>query len=90
MSPTIEEPIEGIKRAIAETEAQREALAPGQDLIFSSYNFQPGQSCKVYTNEYHPESYEFSFGSGTANWNNNGDCGYLYNRDDILVDDHCY
>ena len=63
---------------------------PGQDFIFPSYNIQPGQSCRVYTNEYHPESCGFSFGSGTALWNNSGDCGYLYYDQGGLEDEYCY
>jgi hypothetical protein len=51
---------------------------PGQDFIFPSFVLQPGQACRVYTNESHPESCDFNFGSGRAIWNNQGDCGYLY------------
>jgi hypothetical protein len=47
---------------------------PGQDFIFPSFVLQLGQACRVYTNESHPESCGFSFGSGRAIWNNQGDC----------------
>ena len=63
---------------------------PGQDFVFPSYMIQPGQSCRVYTNEYHPESCGFSFGSGTALWSNSGDCGYLYNSEGALENEYCY
>jgi competence protein ComEC len=63
---------------------------PGQDFIFPSYNMQPGQSCRVYTNEYHPESCGFSFGSSKALWNNSGDCGRLYDSGGSLADEYCY
>ena len=63
---------------------------PGQDFVFPSYNIQPGQSCRVYTNEYHPESCGFSFGSSSALWSNSGDCGYLYDSTGGLVDEYCY
>ena len=63
---------------------------PGQDFSFPSFNIQPDQSCRVYTNEDHPESCGFSFGSGTAIWSNSGDCGRLYNSDGQLVDEYCY
>lgn len=63
---------------------------PGQDFVFPNYVIQPGQSCRVYTNQYHPESCGFSFGSSTALWNNSGDCGFLYNQSGNLVDDYCY
>ena len=40
---------------------------------------QPGQECRVYTNEVHPESCGFSFqDTGSALWPNNGECGHLY------------
>lgn len=63
---------------------------PGQDFIFPEHWIAPGQSCRVYTNEYHPESCGFSFASGVALWNNEDDCGYLYNQGGDLVSSHCY
>lgn len=54
------------------------AGARGQDFVFPDFALQPGQTCRVYTNEHHPESGGFSFGSGRALWANKGDCGYLY------------
>lgn len=39
-------------------------------LIFPSYILAPGESVRVYTNEYHPEWGGFSFESSTAVWNN--------------------
>jgi endonuclease YncB( thermonuclease family) len=38
--------------------------------IFPSYILAPGESVRVYTNEYHPEWGGFSFESPTAVWNN--------------------
>jgi competence protein ComEC len=47
---------------------------------FPSYNLQPGQSIRVYTNEIHPEYGGFSFGFGKAIWNNSDpDTAALYN-----------
>ena len=47
---------------------------------FPSYVLQPGNSIRVYTNEIHPEYSGFSFGSGTAVWNNtNPDIAALFN-----------
>ncbi len=37
----------------------------------------PGQSIRVYTNEVHPESGGFSYGSGRAIWNDRGDMARL-------------
>jgi micrococcal nuclease len=63
---------------------------PGQDFVFPGFVLQPGQVCRVYTNEYHPDSCGFSFGSSRAIWNNKGDCGYLYNANRELASTYCY
>jgi hypothetical protein len=62
----------------------------GQDFWFPGFELGPGQECRVYTNESHPESGGFSFGSGSALWNNKGDCGHLYNADGVEVSTYCY
>jgi hypothetical protein len=43
---------------------------PGQDFYFPNYDLASGHSFRVYTNEIHPESCGFSFGSGKALWAN--------------------
>jgi hypothetical protein len=49
---------------------------------FPSYELQPNQSIRVYTNEIHPEYGGFSFGYGRAIWNNtNPDTAALYNAE---------
>jgi micrococcal nuclease len=63
---------------------------PGQNFNFPSYVLNPGQFCRVYTNENHPDTCGFSFGSGQAIWNNKGDCGYLYNSKKEVVSEYCY
>lgn len=63
---------------------------PGQDFWFPNFELQPGQECRVYTNENHPESCGFSFGSGQALWNNGGDCGHLYDNNGAEVSSYCY
>jgi endonuclease YncB( thermonuclease family) len=63
---------------------------PGQDFVFPDYVLQPGQSCRVYTNEMHLETCGFSFGIGKAIWNNSGDCGFLYNQQGEKVSEYCY
>lgn len=55
------------------------AGSPGQDFIFPNYVLNPGETCRVYTDEQHPETCGFSFNSDQAIWNNKGDCGYLFN-----------
>jgi hypothetical protein len=63
---------------------------PGQDFTFPGFDLQPGQSCRVYTNENHPETCGFSFGSGRAIWNNDGDCGYLFDNYGVQIAQYCY
>jgi micrococcal nuclease len=60
----------------------------GQDFVFPSHVLQPGAEVRVYTNRSIAGS--FSFGSGRAIWNNDGDCGYLYDAQGKQVDDYCY
>jgi len=59
--------------------------------IFPSYNLQPGQSIRVYTNEIHPEYSGFSFGYGKAVWNNSyPDTAALYNAQGQEVSQKSY
>ncbi|MEM7798504.1 MAG: thermonuclease family protein [Chloroflexota bacterium] len=63
----------------------------GQDFWFPGFELQPGQRCRVYTNENHPEHCGFSFGSGKALWNNSDrECGRLYNPEGVEVSTLCY
>ena len=57
---------------------------------FPSFVIQVAQVCRIYTNEYHPESCGFNYGSGAAIWNNTGDCGYLRDSYSTPIDDYCY
>jgi competence protein ComEC len=57
---------------------------------FPNYVMQPGQVCRVYTNENHPEWCGFNYGSGSAIWNNSGDCAYLRDSQFTLIDEYCY
>jgi micrococcal nuclease len=66
------------------------AGADGQDLIFPTFRLEPGQTCRVYTNEVHPETCGLSFGSNGAIWRNSGDCGRLYDASGTLVAEGCY
>lgn len=66
------------------------AGAPGQDFIFPDIIIQPGTSCRVYTNEHHPEYCGLSYGSSQPIWNNQGDCGYLFNAKGEQVSEYCY
>jgi competence protein ComEC len=57
---------------------------------FPGYIMQPGQVCRIYTNENHPGWCGFSYGSGSAIWNNSGDCAYLNNSQAQEMDQFCY
>jgi hypothetical protein len=51
---------------------------------------QPGQVCRVYTNEFHPEWCGFNYGRGSAIWNNSGDCAYLRDGQGNPIHEYCY
>lgn len=57
---------------------------------FPNFIMQPDQVCRVYTNQNHPEWCGFSYGSGSAIWNNSGDCAYLRNNQGQEIDQYCY
>ena len=57
---------------------------------FPNFVIQPNQTCRVYTNQNHPEWCGFSYGSGSAIWNNTGDTAYLRNANGILIDQFSY
>lgn len=56
---------------------------------FPAYLVQPGESCRVYTNEAHPEWGALSFESGSAIWNNGGDVATLRDGQSAVID-RCY
>ena len=57
---------------------------------FPSFVIQPNQTCRVYTNENHPEWCSFNYGSGSAIWNNTGDTATLRNSFGQTVDTCTY
>ena len=60
-------------------------------LIFPSYILPPGESIRVYTNEYHPEWGGFSFEYGQAIWHNTEpDVAVLYDNQDKEVSRKSY
>jgi endonuclease YncB( thermonuclease family) len=61
---------------------------PGQDFTFPSQVLNAGAEVRVYTNRDIPGS--FSFDYGRAIWNNDGDCGYLYDPQGTEVSRYCY
>jgi competence protein ComEC len=57
---------------------------------FPTFTITSGQTCRVYTNQAHPESCGFNYSSGSAIWNNSGDCAYLRNSVGTDIDSYCY
>jgi micrococcal nuclease len=45
----------------------------GQTYVFGALAMQPGQICRLYTNEVHAEWCGLSWGKATAQWNDTGD-----------------
>ena len=63
----------------------------GPTITFSSRILNPGEAIRVYTNEVHPEWGGFSFGHGSAIWNNSQpDMAALYNQEGALVSTKSY
>lgn len=63
----------------------------GQDFVFPPGTvLQSNQGLRVYTNQVHKESGGFSFGSGRALWNDDGDEALLYDPAGALVHRYGY
>jgi len=67
----------------------RDFLASGKKTT-SKRQMTTGQVCRVYTNQSHPEWCGFNYSSGSAIWNNGGDCAYLRNSVGAAIDTRCY
>lgn len=57
---------------------------------FPDFVIKPGQICRIYTNEIHSETCEFSYASEAAIWNNDGDTAYLRDAYGTLIDEYSY
>ncbi|CCH30333.1 lamin tail domain-containing protein [Actinosynnema sp. NPDC047251] len=63
----------------------------GQDFRFPAGTvLQPGQRIRIYTNEVHPESGGFSYGSGRPIWNDQGDTAKLRDTNGNLISQFGY
>ncbi len=62
----------------------------GHRFTFPSYVMESGKICRIYTNQVHPEWCGFSYGSGSAIWNNTGDTAYLRDGSNTLIDQYTY
>ena len=61
---------------------------PGQNFVFPNFTLNPGAGVRIYTNRNIAGT--FSFYRGSAIWNNDGDCGYLYNAAGTQASRYCY
>jgi hypothetical protein len=57
---------------------------------FPNFVMSPNQTCRIYTNQKHPEFCSFNYGSGQAIWNNTGDTAYLKDSAGHLIDEYSY
>jgi len=57
---------------------------------FPNHLVQPGEVCRIYTNEDHPEWCGFSYSSESAIWDYAHDCAYLRDSVGTLIAAHCY
>lgn len=57
---------------------------------FPAFIINPGQVCRIYTNETHPEWCGFNWGRGSPVWNNAGECGLLWDPQGKLEFEYCY
>ena len=53
---------------------------------FPTYAMQPGEVCRIYTNENHPEWCGLNWGNGNAIWNNDGDEATLKDSSGVVID----
>jgi competence protein ComEC len=62
----------------------------GKTFTFPAFTMQPNQSCRIYTNQEHPNWCGFNYKYGSAIWNNTGDCAYLRDAGGKEVSKYCY
>ena len=62
----------------------------GNVFAFPDFIMEPGQACRVYTNQVYAESCGFSFGNAQAIWGNSGDVVELVDPSGRIVDRRCW
>jgi hypothetical protein len=62
----------------------------GQTYIFPDFILQTNQYCQIFTNWYEEGSCGLSFDHPAQIWDDEGDCAYLYDAQDTLIDQYCY
>ena len=90
VDPSLQLGLDTAGRLAVERRGRRPGLLVSRRQPAPRTGLQPGQACRVYTNETHPESCGFSFGSDKALWNNKGDCGLLYDERGVEAARYCY
>jgi hypothetical protein len=76
---------------LATTRSSTEGSVDCGVLWFPDFVLQPGQECRVYTDEDHPESCGFNFHyTSSAIWANKGECGHLFDPSGAEVSTYCY
>ena len=72
------------------TDWELQDTSGSREFRWEQYVLGAGASVRVYTNESHPETGGFSFGSSQALWRNGGDVAELYDADGQLVSRFAY
>ncbi|MBI9051961.1 MAG: lamin tail domain-containing protein [Anaerolineaceae bacterium] len=63
----------------------------GKTFFFPDMQMESGQTCRIFTNEDHPESCGLNWHfTGSAIWNNSGDTATLYNSQKEIVSQYSY
>jgi competence protein ComEC len=89
------EPDEYVEIHNADTRAvqiQNWTLSDAQSHIFTfpAFVMDPGKICRVYTNQIHQDYCGFSYGSGSAIWNNSGDTATLKDANGQMISQKGY
>jgi len=62
----------------------------GHIFVFPPFLMKAGWYCRIYTDEYHPESCGFTYENFSQIWDNDEDCAILKDSDGVLIDKFCY
>lgn len=63
---------------------------PNHTYTFPAYTMAPGESCRIYTDEVHPDWCGLNWGHGQAIWNNGGDTATLKDSGRKTIDTCSY
>lgn len=57
---------------------------------FTIFSIEAGQTCRIYTDEEHPDWCGFNYKKHSAIWGNSGDCATLRDGDGLIINKSCY